>query len=91
MLYFPTPSPVGVQEQNFELQTDGLVLKGWVVNPGKQRAMVYFGGNGEAVEYNVEVFKRTLPNVTVYLLPYRSYSGNPGKVTEENLYHDALK
>lgn len=91
MLYFPTPLPVDVEAQNFELQTDKLLLKGWVVNPGKQRAMVYFGGNGEAVEYNAEVFKKTLPNVTVYLLPYRSYSGNPGEVTEANLYGDALR
>ncbi len=53
--------------------------------------MVYFGGNGEAVEYNADFFKNSLPEVTVYLLPYRSYGGNPGEVTEENLYRDALK
>lgn len=53
--------------------------------------MVYFGGNGEAVEYNADLFKNSLPEVTVYLLPYRSYGGNPGEVTEENLYRDALK
>ncbi len=91
MLYFPTPLPVDFQTQNFELRSDGLILKGWVVNPGKQHAMIYFGGNAEAVEYNAEVFERTLPNTTVYLLPYRSYSGNPGDVTEANLYGDALK
>ncbi len=91
MMYFPTPAIAGVQAQAFELQNDGLQLNGWVVNPGKQRAMIYFGGNGEAVEYNAELFRATLPDVTVYLLPYRSYGGNPGEVTEENLYRDALK
>lgn len=91
MLYFPTPAATGVQAQAFELENDGLKLKGWVVNPGKQQAMIYFGGNAEAVEYNAEVFKTTLPDVTVYLLPYRSYGGNPGEVTEDNLYRDALK
>jgi len=91
MLYFPTPAPTNIQAQKFELQSDGLLLKGWVINPGKQQALIYFGGNGEAVEYNAEVFKKTLPNVSVYLLPYRSYSGNPGEVTEANLYGDALK
>jgi uncharacterized protein len=90
MLYFPTPAPINVEALRFELQSDGLLLKGWVINPGKQRALIYFGGNGEAVEYNVEIFKNTLPNVTVYLLPYRGYSGNPGEVTEENCYRDAL-
>jgi uncharacterized protein len=93
LLYFPTPAAADadVQAQTFELQSDGLLLKGWVINPGKQRALIYFGGNGEAVEYSGEVFKKTLPNVSVYLLPYRSYSGNPGEVTEANLYNDALK
>lgn len=91
MLYFPTPAIVGVQAHAFELQNDGLKLKGWVVNPGKPRAMIYFGGNGEAIEYNADIFKATLPDVTVYLLPYRAYGGNPGDVTEENLYRDALE
>lgn len=90
MLYFPTPVPANVQAKNFELQSNGLLLKGWVINPGKQQAMIYFGGNAEAVEYNAELFERILPNVSVYLLPYRSYSGNTGEVTEENCYRDAL-
>ncbi len=91
MLYFPTPAIADVQAEAFELQNDGLKLRGWVVNPGKQRAMIYFGGNAEAVEYNADVFKTTLPDVTVYLLPYRSYGGNPGELTEANVYSDALK
>jgi hypothetical protein len=89
-LYFPTPVNAGVQAQSFDLQSDGLILRGWVVNPGKQDSLIYFGGNAEAVEHNFDLFKRTLPNVTVYLLPYRSYGGNPGEVTEANLYRDAL-
>ena len=89
-MYFPTPVNAGVQAQSFDLQSDGLRLRGWVVNPGKQDSLIYFGGNAEAVEHNFDLFKRTLPNVTVYLLPYRSYGGNPGEVTEANLYRDAL-
>lgn len=89
-MYFPTPVNAGVQAQSFDLQSDGLILRGWVVNPGKQDSLIYFGGNAEAVEHNFDLFKRTLPNVTVYLLPYRSYGGNPGEVTEANLYRDAL-
>jgi len=90
LLYFPTPAIADIQAQKFELQSDGLKLEGVVINPGKQQALIYFGGNGEAVEHNADLFKRTLPNVTVYLLPYRSYGGNPGEVTEANLYRDAL-
>lgn len=91
LLYFPTPRIAGIDAQGFELQNDDLILQGWVINPGKQRAIIYFGGNGEAVEYNAGMFQEAMPDVTVYLLPYRSYGGNPGDVTEENLYRDALK
>jgi len=80
----------GIPSQTLELQSDGLKLHGWVVNSGKQDALIYFGGNAEAVEQNIDPLKRTLPNVTVYFLPYRSYGGNPGEVTEANLYRDAL-
>lgn len=90
ILYFPTPAATGVRAQAFELQSDGILLKGWVINPGQKRALIYFGGNAEAVEHNAEVFKTTLPSVTIYLLPYRSYSGNSGEISEENLYRDAL-
>lgn len=90
LLYFPTSAPTQVEAQTFELLSDELKLKGWVLNPGKSHALLYFGGNGEAVEYNIDVFKNTLPDVSVYLLPYRSYSGNPGEAAEENLYRDAL-
>ncbi|MEO8000248.1 MAG: alpha/beta hydrolase [Arenimonas sp.] len=90
LLYFPVPAMSNVQAQAFELDSDGLKLKGWVVNPGQARALVYFGGNGEQIEWNAPEFQASIPNVTVYLLPYRGYGGNPGEVTEAHLYLDAL-
>ncbi|MEO6173158.1 MAG: alpha/beta hydrolase [Arenimonas sp.] len=90
MLYFPVPAISNVQAQPFELASDGLKLNGWVVNPGQSEAVIYFGGNGEQVEWNVPEFQASIPNKSVYLVPYRSYGGNPGEVTEENLYLDAL-
>lgn len=90
LLYFPTVAPAEVEAQAFELKSGNLLLKGWAVNPGQPRALIYFGGNGEAVERNVAAFRNALPEVTVYLLPYRSYGGNPGEATEANLYRDAL-
>jgi uncharacterized protein len=91
LLYFPTPASFSVETQQFEVQSDALLLKGWLTNPGRQRAMIYFGGNGEAVEYSADFFKSHFPEITVYLLPYRGYSGNPGEATEKNCYGDALK
>ena len=90
MLYFPVPAMANVQAQAFELSSDDLQLKGWVVNPGQSEAVIYFGGNGEQIEWNAPEFQSSIPKVTVYLVPYRGYGGNPGQVTEENLYRDAL-
>ncbi len=90
LLYFPVPAMANVQAQAFEFSSDGLQLNGWVVNPGQSKALIYFGGNAEQIEWNALEFQLSIPNVTVYLVPYRGYGGNPGEVTEENLYRDAL-
>lgn len=90
MLYFPTP-PAQNDAATLAFPVEGLVLRGWAVNPGHAKAVLYFGGNGEAVERNAEFFRSAVPTRTVYLIPYRGYSGNPGKPTEADLYADALK
>ena len=90
MLYFPAPAMANVQAQAFELSSDGLQLKGWIVNPEQKEAVIYFGGNGEQIEWNAAEFQASIPNVSVYLVPYRGYGGNSGEVTEANLYRDAL-
>ncbi|KFN41144.1 alpha/beta hydrolase [Arenimonas oryziterrae] len=89
LLYFPTRA-AAVEAPSFSVTSNGLTLHGWAVNPGKPRALLYFGGNGEAVERNADFFRSTLPEITVYLIPYRGYSGNPGMPTEKDLYADAL-
>lgn len=90
MLYFPVPAMQDVQAEAFNLNSDGVLLKGWVINPGQPQALIYFGGNGEQIEWNAEEFRTSIPNVTVYLVPYRGYGGNPGEISEANFYRDAL-
>lgn len=57
-------------------------------------AILYFGGNGEAVELNIPEFQHHLvdsqPQADVYLMNYRGYGGSSGKPTEQGLYSDAL-
>jgi len=66
------------------------VLRGWVVNPGKPSAIVYFGGNAEAVQANRDDFARWFPGRSVYLLAYRGYGASDGAPTAEVLLADAL-
>jgi uncharacterized protein len=65
-------------------------LRGWIVNEGKDRALLYFSGNGEAVDTLRAEFSQLFPTRTVYLMPYPGYPPNPGTVTEPNLIQSAL-
>ncbi len=89
-LYFPQPAgPVsGVTEISFI--TDGVLLSGWVVNKGRQKALIYYGGNAESIENNIAFFEDLLPNYSVYLIAYRGYGNSTGHPSEAHLYHDAL-
>jgi pimeloyl-ACP methyl ester carboxylesterase len=61
-----------------------------VVNPGQARALLYFGGNGEAIQHNRNSLARWLPQHTVYLVAYRGYGASEGEPSEALLLEDAL-
>jgi len=89
-IYFPTPavSIKGLSEQ--VIQNDGEYIKIHVLNEGRPRALLYFGGNAEAVAYNAPEFKQVFPDYTVYFVNYRGYGGSTGTPEEQSLYSDAL-
>lgn len=87
-LYFPTAK----SEHDYDViqyAIDDVVLDVIALNKGKEKAIIYFGGNGEAVAANAHFFNKTLPDYTIYLVNYRGYGGSTGKPTEANLYSDA--
>lgn len=69
---------------------DGTTLRGWVVNPGQERALVYFGGNGEGLDWLVPVVGERLPEHATYLVAYRGYGASEGRPSEPALTRDAL-
>lgn len=91
LLYFPRPLLASPQAEPVEIDSQGLKQHGWVINPGRPRALLYLGGSGESVERDADFFRDTMPGITVYLIPYRGYSGNPGSPTESALFADALR
>jgi len=89
MIYFPTaPEPHRYTEET--VPNDGESIKVIVLNPGQESAIIYFGGNAEAVIYNAYEFEQDFTNQTVYLFNYRGYSGSSGKPTEKGIFSDAL-
>lgn len=89
-IYFPQATRTTAADTNFELRRDGLALRGWQLHPRQRDALIYFGGNAERVQDNAADFDRSLPDWTVYLLPYRGYGPNPGEPDQTTLVADAL-
>lgn len=89
-IYHPEASWRVQQPPDFELVNEGIQLRGWVMNPGRDKALIYFGGNGERIEDSRDELARWFPDRTIYLLPYRSYAASAGKPSEQALISDAL-
>lgn len=90
MIYYPGATQVDARATDYSLARDGVILRGWRLNPGKNRALIYFGGNAERLETSREEFARLFPDRTVYLLSYRGYGASEGKPDQTALFGDAL-
>ena len=88
-LYFPSPN-IDHSFERFSLSNEGEKLKIIVLNKGNTKALIYFGGNAEAVVGNADEFSTYFTDTTTYLVNYRGYGGSTGKPTEAGLYADAL-
>ena len=89
LIYFPTPIIPHVYE-NIQLTHNNIELNVIVLNKGKKEAIIYFGGNAEAVVYNAPHFLDIFPDYTVYLINYRGYGGSTGQPNEKGFFSDAL-
>jgi hypothetical protein len=89
LIYFPTANIPHNYDQ-LQLTHENVTLEIIVLNQGKKEAILYFGGNAEAVVYSAEDFLSVFPLQTVYLLNYRGYGGSSGQPSEAGIFADAL-
>ena len=90
MLYFPTPAIVGAEADAITLPVDGAALRVYVTHPGRERAIIYFGGNASSARDSREFFRTEFPQHSSYLPDYRGYGASTGKPTQAALLADAL-
>jgi len=90
LLFYPVPAVDGIARETISFNNDAISLHGWVLNPGKQKALVYFGGNAEDITDNIPLFEELFENYTVYLINYRGYGKSQGTPTEAALFSDAI-
>lgn len=88
-LYFPTQKLETIYKEKVFINENESIST-TVINFGQKQAIIYFGGNAENVDYNVNDFKNMFKDYTVYLIKYRGYGRSSGKPTEKALYSDAL-
>ncbi len=90
LLFYPVPAVDGIARETISFNNDAISLHGWVLNQGKQKSLVYFGGNAEDITDNIPLFEELFENYTVYLINYRGYGKSQGTPTEEALFSDAI-
>jgi hypothetical protein len=90
LIYFPGGTRVAAADTNFVLSNHGVVLRGWQLNPGHARALLYFGGNAEALGGERDDLAALFPDRTVYLVAYRGYGASGGTPGEQALLSDSL-
>lgn len=90
LIYFPQFTRVAADQTDIAITRPDAVLRGWVVTPGRRDAVIYFGGNAEAVDASRGAFAEWLPDRTVYLVAHRGYGASDGEPSEAALLADAL-
>jgi len=88
-LYFSSPEyqhPWQTQKFHHDNESINVI----VLNQGREKSILYFGGNAEAVVYNAADYIKDFPDHTIYLVNYRGYGGSSGSPDEQALYSDAL-
>ncbi|MBB5885566.1 alpha/beta hydrolase [Xanthomonas sp. LMG 8992] len=91
LLYFPQGTRVTSAQTDFALRRGADVeLRGWQVNPGHDKVLLYFGGNAEDLRSARAQLQAALPDHSLYLLAYRGYGASDGSPSEAALVGDAV-
>lgn len=90
LLFYPQLTRDPPLPPEFQFDVDGATLRGWVVNPGRPSALLYFGGNGEDISLSRDDVAAWAPDHTVYLVSYRGYGHSSGEPSEAALAADAI-
>lgn len=79
--------------EQLDIKTDdGSNLSGWFLKNGpedKTPLIIYFGGNGEELSWNIDQFLK-ISDYNTALINYRGYGNSTGTQSEENFFSDAL-
>lgn len=90
LIYFPMAPDPEFDATPASFDNNGMQLRGWVLNPDRPAAMLYFGGNSELISQRREFFEDVFRDYSVYLVDYRGFGNSDGAPSEAALFSDAL-
>ncbi len=90
LLFYPVPAREDIPRNTITIKNLDLYLHGWILNEGKQKALIYFGGNAEDISDNINQLESLFEQYTVYLINYRGYGKSQGKPSQQGLFSDAI-
>ena len=88
-IYFPVRDASSGYEQ-MVVQNQEASISVTHINSNSTKAILYFGGNAENVDFSVPGFSGLFPEYAVYFVKYRGYGASTGRPTEAGIYSDAL-
>jgi len=88
MLYYTTQAVEHPYQERF-FQHDGESIHVIVLNQQAKKALIYFGGNAEAVANSAPLYQQVAPDYAIYLVEYRGYGNSSGTPSEAALFSDA--
>ncbi|MDC0949059.1 alpha/beta hydrolase [Gammaproteobacteria bacterium] len=83
-IYFPT-APLASELPTLALETSSGKQRIAILQPGKETAVIYFGGNAEPVEAGAPTILENSGDWTIYLVNYPGYGGSEGTPSEPAL------
>lgn len=89
LIYYPTQAishPYATEVFNIEDEKINVI----VINPDKEKAIAYFGGNADTVARRGKSFLKYYSDYTIYLMEYRGYGSSSGQPSEKAIYGDAV-
>ena len=92
-IYYPQPKFAGDNTPTITLNVDGERIE-VSIRPAQDTdaaagAVIYFGGNAEAVSYSLPTLAAAFPDRSLYAMNYRGYAGSTGRPAEAALIGDA--
>jgi pimeloyl-ACP methyl ester carboxylesterase len=90
LIYYPVAHDADFTAPEITIDNEGTLLHGWVLNPDRDKALIYFGGNSELLTHRSGYFEDVFGDYSVYLVNYRGYGKSQGSPSEAALFSDAL-